>query len=265
MIAALLIIPVAAHAQTLASITGVARDTSGAVLPGVTVEAASPALIEKVRVVVTDSNGQYRIEQLRPGEYTVTFSLAGFSNVRRVGIELAGSFTATVNADMAVGAVEETITVTGETPVVDVSNTIQQRVIDRDTIDLIPAGRDIYNMAAATIPGVISTARDVGGVNPERTTTPGSIAIHGSISGDQQMFQNGIAMMATASSSFGLGGQHNNAGTQEVTFDTSAGSAEFSTGGVRINVVPRDGGNTLLRHPLLPVHQQRFVGQQHHR
>ena len=93
--------------------------------------------------------------------------------MRRVGIELAGSFTATVNADMAVGAVEETITVTGETPVVDVSNTIQQRVIDRDTIDLIPAGRDIYNMAAATIPGVVSTARDVGGVNPERTTTPG--------------------------------------------------------------------------------------------
>jgi len=138
-IAALLIIPVAAHAQTLASITGVARDTSGAVLPGVTVEAASPALIEKVRVVVTDSNGQYRIEQLRPGVYTVTFSLAGFSNVRRVGIELAGSFTATVNGDMAVGGVEETITVTGETPIVDVSNTIQQRVIDRDPIDLIPA------------------------------------------------------------------------------------------------------------------------------
>ena len=243
-IAALLIIPVAAQAQTLASITGVARDTSGGVLPGVTVEASSPALIEKVRVVVTDSNGQYRIEQLRPGIYTVAFSLPGFSNVRRVGIELAGSFTATVNADLVVGGVEETITVTGETPVVDVSNTIQQRVIDRDTIDLIPGGRDIYNMAAVTIPGVTSTQRDVGGVNPDRTTSPGSIAIHGSISGDQQMFQNGISMMATASSSFGLGGQHNNAGTQEVTFDTAAGTAEFSTGGVRINVVPRDGGNT---------------------
>ena len=243
-ILALLMLPAMAQSQTLASITGVVRDGSGAVLPGVTVEAASPALIEKVRVVVTDSNGQYRIEQLRPGAYTVTFSLPGFSNVRRVGIELAGSFTATVSAELAVGGVEETITVTGETPVVDVSNTIQQRVIDRDTIDLIPAGRDIYNMAAATIPGVVSTMRDVGGVNPERTTSPGSIAIHGSISGDQQMFQNGIAMMATASSSFGLGGQHNNAGTQEVTFDTSAGSAEFSTGGVRINVVPRDGGNT---------------------
>ena len=241
--AVLVITPVAALAQTQASITGVVKDASGAVLPGVTVEAASPALIEKVRAVVTDGTGQYRIEALRPGVYTVTFSLAGFSVVRRVGIELAGSFTATVNAEMALGSLEETITVTGETPVVDVSNTIQQRVIDRDTIDLIPAGRDIYNMAAATIPGVTATQRDVGGVNPERTTTPGSVAIHGSISGDQQLFQNGISMMATASSSFGLGGQHNNAGTQEVTFDTSAGSAEYSTGGVRINVVPRDGGN----------------------
>ncbi len=241
----LLALSVTARAQTLASITGVARDASGGVLPGVTVEAASPALIEKVRVVATDGNGQYRIEALRPGVYAVTFSLPGFSGVRRVGIELTGSFTATVNAEMAVGAVEETITVSGESPVVDVSNTIQQRVIDRDTIDLIPAGRDIYNMAAATIPGVTATQRDVGGVNPERTTTPGSIAIHGSISGDQQLFQNGISMMAAASSSFGLGGQHNNAGTQEVTFDTSAGSAEFSTGGVRINVVPRDGGNSM--------------------
>ena len=244
-LAVLSIIPVAARAQSQASITGVVKDASGAVLPGVTVEAASPALIEKIRSVVTDGTGQYRIEALRPGVYTVTFSLPGFSGVRRVGIELAGSFTATVNAEMALGSLEETITVTGETPIVDVSNTIQQRVIDRDTIDLIPAGRDIYNMAAATIPGVVATQRDVGGVNPERTTTPGSIAIHGSISGDQQLFQNGISMMAAASSSFGLGGQHNNAGTQEVTFDTSAGSAEFSTGGVRINVVPRDGGNAM--------------------
>jgi hypothetical protein len=244
-VAALLIIPVAAQAQTQASITGLVRDASGGVLPGVTVEAASPALIEKVRVVVTDGTGQYRIEALRPGVYTVTFSLPGFSGARRVGIELAGSFTATVNADLAVGALEETITVSGESPMVDVSNTIQQRVIDRDTIDLIPAGRDIYNMAAATIPGVTANQRDVGGVNPERTTSPGSVSIHGSITGDQQLFQNGISMMATASSSFGLGGQHNNAGTQEVTFDTSAGSAEFSTGGVRINVVPRDGGNTM--------------------
>src|SRR6266571_2180649 len=103
-----LTIPAALFAQ--ASITGVAKDPSGAVLPGVTVEASSPALIEKVRAVVTDGTGQYRIVDLRPGTYSVTFTLTGFSPVKREGIELTGSFTATVNADMRVGSVEETVT-----------------------------------------------------------------------------------------------------------------------------------------------------------
>src|SRR5687768_8579380 len=125
-LAALLIFSSAAYAQ--ASITGVVRDTSGAVLPGVTVEASSPALIEKVRSVVSDGGGQYRIENLRPGAYVVTFTLPGFSTVRREGIELAGNFVATVNADLRVGALEETITVTGETPSVDVQSTLRQTV-----------------------------------------------------------------------------------------------------------------------------------------
>ena len=108
------LIPVAAFAQ--ASITGVVRDTSGAILPGVTVEAASPALIERIRTVVTDGTGQYRIEDLRPGAYSVTFVLTGFTTVKREGIELTGSFTATVNAELKVGTVQETVTVTGESP-----------------------------------------------------------------------------------------------------------------------------------------------------
>ena len=115
-----LLLPAAAYAQ--AAITGVVKDASGAVLPGVTVEAASPVLIEKVRSVVTDDTGQYRIVDLRPGTYTVTFTLPGFSTVKREGIELTGTFVATVNADMKVGALEETITVTGETPIVDVQS-----------------------------------------------------------------------------------------------------------------------------------------------
>src|SRR5262249_29367802 len=102
-----------AYAQ--ASITGTVKDSSGAVLPGVTVEAESPALIEKARTVVTDGTGQYRIENLRPGTYTVTFSLAGFSTIRREGIELAGAFVASINAELRVGALAETLTVTGET------------------------------------------------------------------------------------------------------------------------------------------------------
>src|SRR6476660_1889065 len=114
------LVPAAVFAQ--ASIAGVVRDTSGAVLPGVTVEAASPALIEKTRSAVTDGTGQYLIENLRPGTYSITFTLTGFTTVKREGIELTGSFTASVNTDLRVGAVAETVTVTGETPVVDVQS-----------------------------------------------------------------------------------------------------------------------------------------------
>src|SRR5213080_3300192 len=118
--ALLVLAPAAAYAQ--ASITGVIKDSSGAVLPGVTVEAASPALIERVRSVVTDGAGQYRIENLRPGVYSVTFTLTGFNAVRREGVELAGSFAATISPEMRVGAVQETVTVTGESPIVDVQS-----------------------------------------------------------------------------------------------------------------------------------------------
>ena len=124
LLASLLLLPSWALAQ--ASIAGVVKDTSGAVLPGVTVEATSPALIEKVRSAVTDANGQYRVEDLRPGAYVVTFRLAGFNTVQREGIELTGSFAARIDAELKVGALEETITVTGETPIVDVVNARKQ-------------------------------------------------------------------------------------------------------------------------------------------
>src|SRR6187431_502356 len=121
---ALLLMPERALAQNT-GIAGVVRDPSGAVIPGVTVEAASPVLIEKVRTVTTDAQGLYSIVDLRPGTYTVTFTLAGFSSIRREGVELIGSFTATVNAELKVGAVEETLTVTGEAPNVDTRNVVQ--------------------------------------------------------------------------------------------------------------------------------------------
>src|SRR5262249_33201503 len=123
-----LLVPARAWAQG-GGIAGVVRDTTGAVLPGVTVEASSPALIEKVRSGTSDNDGQYTIVDLRPGVYTVTFTLTGFSIVKREGVELSANFTATVNAELRVGALEETITVSGQTPVVDVQNVVQQRVI----------------------------------------------------------------------------------------------------------------------------------------
>jgi hypothetical protein len=132
----LVLLPAAAFAQ--ASIAGVVRDTSGAVLPGVTVEASSPALLEKVRTAVTDGNGIYRIEALRPGAYTVTFTLTGFNIVKRDGIQLQGSFTASVDAEMRVGTLEETITVSGEAPIVDVQSSTRQRVMDTEVISTLP-------------------------------------------------------------------------------------------------------------------------------
>src|SRR5205809_835974 len=129
-LAAVVLVPMAAYAQ--ASIAGTVKDTSGAVLPGVTVEVASPALIEKTRSVVSDGSGQFKIENLRPGPYSVTFTLTGFNTVKRDGIELTGTFTATVNAELKIGSVEETITVTGETPIVDIQGVTKQRVLSHD-------------------------------------------------------------------------------------------------------------------------------------
>src|SRR5262245_57734403 len=132
LLTALLVVPAAAHAQ--ATIAGIVKDASGAVLPGVTVEAASPVLIEKVRSAITDGTGQYRILNLLPGTYTVTFTLPGFSVVRREDIELSGSFTASVNADLKVGGVSETITVSGETPIVDTQSVRRQTTISSEVL-----------------------------------------------------------------------------------------------------------------------------------
>ena len=146
-----LLLPSAAYAQ--GAITGVVKDASGGVLPGVTVEAASPVLIEKVRSVVTDATGQYRIVDLRPGTYSVTFTLPGFSTVKREGIELSGTFVATVNADLKVGALEETITVTGETPIVDVQSAQTQQTSSKDVLAAIPTSRNVDGIQAL-IPGM---------------------------------------------------------------------------------------------------------------
>ena len=238
----LALIPAAAFAQ--ASITGVVRDPSGAVLPGVSVEAASPALIEKTRTVVTGADGQYRIVDLRPGAYTVTFTLSGFSTVKREALELSGSLTATVDAEMRIGRVEETVTVTGSTPLVDVQSTQRQWVLDKEIIDTLPTGRTAVNVAVL-IPGMtLSTTfsgegQDVGGNTGEVQQT---LSIHGSRGGDMRRMVDGLSMQSqgTSVSAFAA----NSGMIQEVTVDTSAGSAEQSAGGVRMNIIPREGGNT---------------------
>ena len=155
-----LLLPSVAFAQ--ASIAGVVRDTSGAVLPGVTVEVASPVLIEKVRTAVSDGNGRYQIVDLRPGTYSVTFGLAGFNTVKRDGVALTGTGNVAVDGEMRVGQLEETITVTGEAPVVDVQSLTQQRVLNSDTIDALPSARNYFGLARM-IPGTLGGGNDVGG------------------------------------------------------------------------------------------------------
>src|SRR5438874_1392771 len=157
----LLLLPSSVYAQ--AAITGVVKDASGGVLPGVTVEAASPVLIEKVRSVASDATGQYRIVDLRPGTYSVTFTLTGFSTVKREGIELSGNFVATVNGELKVGALEETITVTGETPIVDVQSAKVQQTVSKDVLAAIPTSRTAGGLQAL-IPGM-STTGDSGGLS----------------------------------------------------------------------------------------------------
>src|SRR5688500_16841865 len=176
-----LFLPSVVHAQ--AAITGVVKDASGGVLPGVTVEAASPALIEKVRSVVTDATGQYRIVDLRPGTYSVTFTLPGFSTVKREGIEITGTFGATVNGDLKVGALEETITVTGETPIVDVQSVKAQQTVSNDVLRAIPSSRSAGGIQAL-IPG-LSSDGDSGGI----TGGGGSAgSIHGGRGSDSRTY-----------------------------------------------------------------------------
>ena len=171
----------------------------------------------------------------------MTFTLTGFNTVRREGIELAGSFGATISPDMRVGAVEETVTVTGESPIVDVQSATKQRVIGEDVLESIPTGRTQFT-AATLIPGMNLNNQDVGGTNIINTTG-GSMTIHGSNGNDQRVMIDGLS---TANSE--LAGQASNflpnmGGGQEMAVDFSSGTADQSTGGVRINIIPREGGN----------------------
>ena len=240
-ILAALMLPVTVLGQTAVSgtITGVARDSSGSVLPGVTVEAASNALIEKMRYAVTDAQGLYRIVDLRPGVYKVTFSLPGFSTFVRDGIELQTAFAATVNAEMAVGTIEETITVSGQASLVDTQNVMTREVFTKKEIDTLPVATNT-GMYATLIPGAkvpVGGATvggiDVGGTQSERST--GQFTVHGG-STDFKIVQDGVE--------YGWGVYSiNRLNTQEVNVQTAAITAESETGGVRMNVVPREGGN----------------------
>jgi hypothetical protein len=226
-------------AQTSANnIVGVVRDATAAVLPGVSVEVTSPALIEKVRASITDAEGQYRILSLPPGMYTVTFTLQGFNKVTREGIQLTANFTATVNAELRVGSIEESITVRGESPIVDMENTATRNVISRDVVDSVPTGKAIAGYASLT-PGIIlpATAQDVGGSRGEQLVY---MTIHGSSTRDAKWNQEGFETnYASSGRTYVV-----NPAFQEMSIDLGGGSAEAKLGGVQVNVIPKTGANT---------------------
>lgn len=228
-------VPVTAFAQ--ASIIGTVKDASGAVLPGVTVEASSPALIEKTRTIVTNGAGQYAIENLRPGTYVVSFTLTGFSVIKREGIELTGSFVATINAELKVGGVTETITVSSEAPTVDVSSTRNQQVISGQTVAEIPSSRQ-YSAFTHLIPAINVQQNDFEGSNPALYSV---FQIHGGRRNEGQVLVDG---MNGGYQGMGVSGYVPEVGnSQEVVFTLSGGLGEATTGGPQMNIIPKQGGN----------------------
>jgi hypothetical protein len=226
-----------------ATIAGVVRDASAAVLPGVTVEAASSVLIEKSRTVISDGTGQYRLTDLPPGSYVLTFTLQGFTTVRREGLEVSGSGVIPVNAELRVGTIQETVTVTGESPIVDTQSVRREVVLNNETLNTLPATRG-YGSALATVPSL-----NIGGVAgagaSTAPTTPSMMffTAHGGASGEGRLLTNGMVVAAP----FGGGGvsdvTYDIANADEMQVLISGGLGEAETGGPSINIIPKSGGN----------------------
>ena len=231
------LVPQVASAQ---SIAGVVRDTSGAILPGVTVEAASPALIEKVRTTVSDGTGTYRLENLASGVYTVTYTLPGFTTVQRTDVELQAGVTVTINAEMRVGGLQETLTVTGETPVVDVQNsTRNQRVLSDEVVAALPASRGYGNLLAVAS-GIQANGIQNSGIVPDMIffTSRGGRSNEGTVQIDGMN-------VGSAFNGGGVGGYgYDTSGAQEVQLTVAGGLGEADRGGPAFNLVPKTGGNT---------------------
>ena len=233
-------LPAPAWAQS--AVAGVVRDTSGGVLPGVTVEAASPALIEKVRTVITDSNGQYRIQDLFPGTYTVTFTLSGFNTVRREAVALPADFVATVNADLPVGALQETVTVTGESPIVDLQSARRQRTLDSELIQSIPTVRS-YAGLVRLIPSMTGGSNNVV-LSPTMIVFGGQ----GGRGNEGRVQVNGLNTGASLNGGGVSGYRQDLENATEVSISTSGGLGESEVGGPAMNIIPRTGGNSYTGH-----------------
>ena len=229
--------PPLAHAQ--ATLAGVVRDSSGAVLPGVTVEATSPALIERTRSTVTDGNGQYQLVDLRPGTYAMKFVLTGFTTVEREGVQVTGSGVISINADMRVSTLQETITVTGESPVVDVqTSTRRQQVLDNEVIQALPASRGYGNYLAA-VPGIQATF-----ANSSAQPSTNFFSSRGGRSGEGTIQIEGQNVGSSVGGGGVSGYLYDMANAAEVQVTIAGGLADVDRGGPQFNMIPKTGGNT---------------------
>jgi outer membrane receptor protein involved in Fe transport len=236
----LLLLAPSAWAQD-AGIAGVVKDNTGGVLPGATVTAASPVLIEQQRTVVSDGEGRYALTQLRPGIYTVTVSLQGFNTVVRTGIQLSAGFTANVEAELRAGGITETVTVTGASPVVDVQNVRRQQVVTSDLLDALPVSSKSISSLASLTTG-LSGIGDVGGqyqVEPGNDVVSGGGAFHGK-SGTKVSYDGMGMENSSGNSSFQLTASS----VEEMVMSTSGISADTNADGVVVNIIPKEGSNT---------------------
>jgi Carboxypeptidase regulatory-like domain len=223
------------------TIAGQVKDASGAVIPGVKVEASSPALIEKSRTVITDGQGLYKIIDLRPGTYTVAFTAPGFTVFQQKNVELVAAFTANVNAQLTAGTVQQTVNVEATAPLVDVQNVLSQNVMNRTVMDEIPTARGFQDFAVLT-PGMTTTSQDVGGTFGDTSI---GLTIHGGRVNDMELDLNGMS----AQNGFNRGGVGSygmyvdNGMMQEFNVETGGMSAETEIGGVRVNLIAKEGSN----------------------
>ena len=251
--------PSLVHAQ--ATLAGVVRDTSGAVLPGVTVEASSSALIEKTRTAVSDGTGQYRITDLPPGTYNVTFTLAGFNAVQRQGVQVTGSGVIPINAEMRIGALQETVTVTGETPIVDTQSTRREMVISAESLATLPVTRS-YGTLLAAIPGITTDNTSRGAMTEPFMTF---FTSNGGRANEGRMLINGLPVAA----SFNGGGVstfiYDVANTDEMQVLVSGGLGESRSGRAERQPHPAIGRQRVQRDRVLQRHRRWLAVGQHRR
>ena len=231
-----ILLPALALAQ---SIAGVVKDATGAVLPGVTVEASSPALIERSRSVVTDDRGQYQIVDLRPGIYAITFTLPGFTTIAREALEVSGGGVTTVNADMRISAVQETVTVSGASPVVDVqTSTTRETVLSNEFVRSLPAARGYGNYLAG-VPGISGT-----GLGASATPSNNFFTSRGGRSSEGNIQLDGMNVGSSVGGGGVSGYQYDMSNAAEVQVTIAGGLAEVDRGGPAFNMIPKTGGNS---------------------